>query len=49
MKIKDIRMRCVKDLLFFPRSTAFPTPEIFSFALDGAKGLGSRMAVPQTK
>lgn len=50
MKIKDIRMRCVKDLLlFFSRSTAFSTPELFPFAHDGAKGLGSRKAVPQTK
>ena len=51
MKIKDIRMPalCLRFVVFLSRSTVYSTPELFFFAHDGAKGLGSRMAVPQTK
>ena len=49
MKIKDIRMRFVKDLLlFFFSLYGILDPRALLFAHDGAKGLGSRMALPQT-
>ena len=49
MEIKGYTHALCYRFVVFSRSSAFLTPELFSFARDGAKGLGSRMAVSQTK
>ena len=49
MEIKGYTRALCYRFVVFSRSSAFSTPELFSFARDGAKGLWSRMAVPRTK